>query len=135
MTNSENLLAQFESLELSAPDFHHTDHIKVAYSMLEKYDFIDASVRYASTIRAMAESVGVPEKYNVTITLAFMSLVAERMAHSSYVDTDTFLASNSDLLDKDVLKIWYSPERINSALARSQLLLPDKGVGDSPIHK
>lgn len=45
MTNSEDLLAQFEGLEISAPDFHHADHVKVAYGMLGKYDFIDAAAR------------------------------------------------------------------------------------------
>ena len=83
MTYSENLLTQFERLEISAPDFHHIDHINVAYKMLEKYDFVDAPGRYASTIRTMAEQVGVPEKYNATITFAFMSLVAERKSHAN----------------------------------------------------
>lgn len=127
MANSKKLLEQFEGLEISAPDFHHMDHIKVAYSMLEKYDFIDALVRYASTIRAMAESVGVPEKYNVTITFAFMSLVAERMVNSNFDNVDAFLASNQDLFDKNIVTARYSPERLTSVIARNQFLLPDRG--------
>lgn len=120
-----NLLAQFEEFEISAPDFHHVDHIRVAYEMLSRYDFVDATARYASTIRTMAERVGVPEKYNTTITFAFMSLVAERKAQSMHVDLESFLTANPDLMKKDVLHGWYSTERLTSATARSQFLLPD----------
>jgi|APSaa5957512535_1039671.scaffolds.fasta_scaffold95670_3 hypothetical protein len=125
--DSSNLLTQFETLKISASDFHHNDHIEVAYEMLNKYEFVDATSRYASGIRAMAEKVGVPEKYNTTITLAFMSLVAERKSQPNHTDLKSFLVANVDLLDKDVLKHWYSSERLTSSAARSQFLLPDKG--------
>ena len=66
-----------------------------------------------------------PRKFNATITLAFMSLIAERMATTQYVDYDDFITSNPDLLSKDVLEQWYSPERLSSILARSIFLMPD----------
>ncbi len=126
MNNSAQLLEQFEARQISAPDFHHKDHILVAFEMLKKYDFVDACNRYACTIRAMAESVGVPEKYNATITIAFMSLIAERKSLFDRDDLDGFIASNPDLLDKSVLKTWYTQERLTSAMARGQFLLPDR---------
>lgn len=126
MLNAENLLQSFEALEIPAPDFYHIDHVKVAYSMLNRYEFMDAVTRYASTIRTMAESVGAPEKYNLTITVAFMSVIAERMASTRYHNADEFLDSNPDLLNGDMLSRWYSSERINSPLARGQFVLPDK---------
>jgi len=133
MSSAANgLLARFEQLEINAPNFHHCDHIEVAYDMLNKYDFVEACTRYASTIRAMAERVGVPEKYNTTITLAFMSLVAERKGQLDPDGLASFLASNPDLLDKNVLKRWYSEERLTSATARRQFLLPDKAQGGKP---
>ena len=129
MTGSaRDFLVQFENLELSAPDFRHRDHLFVAYEMLGKYEFVDACARYARTIRTMAENVGVPEKYNVTITFAFMSLVAERKALPNHTDFETFLVANSDLLEKDVLKAWYSTDRLTSATARDRFLLPDKAA-------
>lgn len=74
----------------------------------------------------MAEHVGVAEKYNATITFAFMSLIAERKSLSPSDDFESFLESNPDLLDKSVLRRWYSEKRLFSALARKQFLLPDK---------
>jgi len=129
--NSEDnsLLGRFERHEIEPGSFRHSDHVQVAYDMLARYNFVDACARYASTIRAMAESVGVPEKYNTTITIAFMSLIAERRSQSDSNDLDSFLASNPDVLEKDVLKGWYSEERLGSSLAREQFLLPDKTYG------
>ena len=124
-TSACEVLDQFERLEIDAPDFRHADHVRVAYEMLGKYEFFDACSRYARTILAMATGVGVPEKFNATITFAFMSLIAERRASSSATDVDAFLAENPDLLDKDLLDRWYSKERLASPLARSHFLLPD----------
>lgn len=127
MNAKPSLLREFEALELSAPDFHHESHIRVAFEMLEAYDFVDACARYAKTIQAMAQKVGVPEKFNATITFAYMSLVAERKADFSQAGADAFIASNPDLLDKSLLHHWYSEERLTSAAARNQFLLPDLG--------
>ena len=130
MSDAANtLMERFEQRRIDAPNFRHQDHIQVAYEMLEKYDFVDACARYASTIRAMAESVGVPEKYNATITFAFMSLIAERKTETVSGNLDTFLVANPDLLDKNILKRWYTDERLTSTAARGQFLLPDKVAG------
>ncbi|MEM8499702.1 MAG: hypothetical protein AAF542_16890 [Pseudomonadota bacterium] len=127
MSECQSLLQQFEALKISTPDFHHEEHVRVAFEMLNSYDFVEACSRYANTIQAMAQSAGAPEKYNTTITFAFMSLVAERKANSDHTDVDSFLANNPHLLDRSLLDGWYSKERLTSATARGQFLLPDMG--------
>ena len=124
-----SLIQRFEALEISAPDFHHEDHVRVAYEMLDTYDFVDACSRYANTIQAMANGVGVPEKFNVTITFAFMSLVAERKAVFEGVGLEAFLKANPDLLDRKVLQAWYTDERLASPDARNSFPLPDRKGG------
>ena len=123
------LLGRFERRDIKPGAFAHRDHLQVAYEMLDRYDFADACQRYAKTIRKMAEAAGAPEKYNTTITFAFMSLMAERKFRSNGTDWETFLSANPDLLEKDVLKGWYSKERLSSKLAREQFLLPDQVDG------
>ena len=120
------LLDRFESLEIPPEEFHHNDHVYVAFAMLNKYDFVSACTNYAQTIRSMAEGVGVPEKFNATITFAFMSVIAERKARSPTADLDAFLGDNVDLLSAGVLSEWYSKDRLTSEVARSQFLLPDR---------
>ncbi|MEL7024565.1 MAG: hypothetical protein AAGL69_12540 [Pseudomonadota bacterium] len=121
-----DLLNRFESLEIAPGDFHHDDHVYVAFAMLEKYDYVTACTNYAKTIRKMAESVGVPEKFNATITFAFVSLIAERLTRTEGSGLTEFLEQNPDLLDASVLSQWYSKDRLTSATARRQFLLPDR---------
>ena len=119
---------EFEQLEMDTPTFGHREHVGIAYEMLGIYDFVTACNRYASTIKRMAEQHGAPEKFNTTITFAFMSLIGERKAQMEGQDFEQFLAANTDLLDKDILMNWYSKDRLTSKKAREQFLLPDKAA-------
>lgn len=110
---------------LQPNDFSHLDHIGVAYEALLKHEFFEAVCIIADGIREMALRTNAPEKFNATITLAFMSLIAERMKTRSYRDVDDFILRNADLADKSVLSSWYSSDRLTSQLARSIPLLPD----------
>ncbi len=115
----------FEAHEIDNTTFHHADHIRVAFDLLRKYDFIDAASIYAKGIRTLATKAGAPKKFNLTITYAFMSLIAERMDSNPNATFDTFVAGNSDLMSKDVLMKWYDRERLNADKARSIFLLPN----------
>ena len=115
---------RFERQEIAAEDFGHREHVQAAYELLHKYDFIEATVKYAETIKSMATAAGAPEKFNVTITVAFMGLIAEKMEADGDVDFDTFYSTNPDL-SGNALAPWYSAERISSKLSRKIFLMPD----------
>jgi len=117
----------FEAREIDNTMFRHEQHVRVAYHMLRRYDFTDAATRYAQGIRELAAAAGAPEKFNVTITFAFMSLIAERMADTAATDYDAFLKNNPDLLSKECLSSFYSKARLASDTARVMFLLPDIG--------
>ena len=124
-TDYAELTRSFEARDLDASAFRHVDHVGVAYEMLRNYDFLDATIKYAGSIHEIATKAGVPRKFNATITLAFLSLIAERMNTTQHVGYDDFISRNPDLLSKDVLAHWYSPERLQSDLARQVFLMPD----------
>jgi hypothetical protein len=119
-----DLLEQFESLEINPEEFGHRQHVQVAYEMLHKYSYLDTCTRYANNINTIATNAGAPEKFNVTITLAFLSLIAERVNRSTKKDFQEFLVENQDLLSKNVLGKWYSSEQLESEFARTHFLLP-----------
>ncbi len=119
------LTRSFEERDIDARAFRHGDHVGVAYEMLRNYDFVEATARYAANIKSIAAKAGVPDKFNATITIAFLSLIAERMGSAEHADYDDFISRNPDLLSKDVLEKWYSPERLGSDLARAVFLMPD----------
>lgn len=119
------LLDGFERRDIDVAAFDHRAHVGVAYEMLRKYDFLEASTKYAACIDAIATAAGAAQKFNTTITLAFLSLIAERMQVSSHDDFAGFIEENEDLLASDVLSRWYSKERLASDMARRVFLLPD----------
>ncbi len=124
-TPSAELARAFEAGELAPEAFKHADHVAVAYEMLSAYEFLDACSRYAASIKVLAERAGAPEKYNATITLAFLSLIAERIALGRHAGCEEFMAQNGDLTSRDVLLQWYSPQRLTCDTARAVFLLPD----------
>ncbi|MGR3711929.1 MAG: hypothetical protein ACU0A6_02265 [Shimia sp.] len=126
MTGSLNvaeILKGFEELTIDASCFHHREHVKVAFALLRAYDFIDASAKYAKGIRAIAERAGAHDKFNLTITYAFMSLIAERM-EGFEGDFEAFATSYPEVMDKAVLSGVYQSDRLSSDLAKRVFLMP-----------
>ena len=115
----------FEAGTVDAATFHHVEHVRVAFDLLHKYDFIDGAAIYARGLRTIASKAGVPQKFNLTITYAFMSLIAERLAQAPGGTFAQFVDANSDLMSKDVLARWYKTDRLLTETARSVFLLPD----------
>ena len=111
---------------LAPEEFSHRDHLVVAVQALSRHDFEEAHALVADGIRALTVRAGVPEKFNATITFAFMSAGAERMADYTDFDAERFLAAHPELLERDFLASRYSPERLASPLARRLPLLPDR---------
>ncbi len=122
-----DLTCAFEAQEIDVAVFHHAEHVRVAFDLLRKYEFIDAAATYAKGIRTLAENAGAADKFNLTITYAFMSLIAERMATAPACGFDDFVTLNPDLMSKEILGQWYTADRLHSQTARSVFLLPKAG--------
>ena len=118
-------LEAFDAAEIDPAAFSHRDHLAVAFEALRRDEFFAASARVAHGLQRLVAKAGVPEKYSATITLAFMSLVAERMQEGQ--DIDAFLDANPDLLN-GALKRLYSRERLADPRSRAIGLLPDLGA-------
>jgi hypothetical protein len=110
---------------IAARDFPHREHVRMAHALLCRYEFAAGALRYADALRAMAAAAGHPEAFNLTVTVAFLAVIGERLAGQETRDFAQFVAANPDLLDKRVLERWYRPERLASSVARRQFLMPD----------
>jgi len=119
------LAKSFSAQTIDPGQFRHIDHMGVAYELFRGKDFVHVSRLYSDSIRGIALKAGVAEKFNMTMTVAFLSLIAERMHTTPHNDFADFVAKNPDLKSKNVLDHWYSPERLQSNLAREVFLLPD----------
>lgn len=114
--------------QLTPDEFDHKDHVGVAYEALRRHDFFHAVAEVATGIQRLTEKAGAPEKFNATITSAFMSLIAERMETGDYKDAQDFIDHNPDLMRGSAIAHWYSKARLHSPLARTIVLLPDQAA-------
>jgi hypothetical protein len=122
MSDTDAALARFARGDCDARDFPHREHVRMAFEMLRRHSFPETVLHYSRALRRMAARAGRPEAYHETITVAFLSLVAERMDDTE--DFGRFACRSPDLFDKGVLARWYRPERLASDCARRVFVLP-----------
>jgi hypothetical protein len=124
MTDTSDL-ARFIRGEVDPRAFPHSEHVRMAFEMLRRHDFVETAFHYSAALRAMTAKIGKPEVFHQTTTIAFLALVAERLQGGGELDFTEFAAANPDLMVKSVLRRWYSPERLASDAARATFVLPD----------
>jgi hypothetical protein len=117
-------LERFLRGEVDATAFPHREHLRMAFLTLQRYDFAESVLHYSRALRAMTTRAGKPEAFHQTVTIAFLSLIAERLEGGRWDDFAAFAGDNPDLLDKGAVGRWYRPERLASERARRIFLLP-----------
>lgn len=118
-------LSALEDGSLDPKSFSHKDHLGVAFEALRQSEFFEASHRVARGLQQVTQKAGVPEKFNATITHAFMSVIAERCATAAFEDAQAFIESNADLLESSYVNSLFSKELLATELARTVALRPD----------
>jgi hypothetical protein len=118
-------LDRFVRAEIELAAFPHREHVRMAFEMLRRHDFAESVWLYSRALRALTARAGRPQAFHQTITVAFLSVIAERMEQGAPPDFVAFESANSDLFAKSVLTRWYRPERLASEVARRTFLLPE----------
>jgi hypothetical protein len=126
--DDDALFAAFATATLPKADFHHREHLRVAFIFLARHgDFGEGAVAFRAALRRFAETHGITRVLHETLTWAYLALVHERMASGRFADSRAFLAAWPDLLDHkggalarcyDVAAITASPA------ARAMFVLP-----------
>jgi hypothetical protein len=117
----------FESCRLPAAQFHHADHIRLAWIYLGRMSEQEAAARIEQSIRRFAAHNGVSEKYHHTITLAWMRLVAAaRCASYEAVTFAEFSCEHPELFEVNALSHYYSGARLASDEAKLGWMEPDR---------
>jgi hypothetical protein len=91
---------------------------------LKSGDFVSALVRLREAIRRYAGSLGKPQRYHETITVAYVALIQERMAEHDDGDWAAFAKNNPELFTPDLLQRIYPASQLDSDLARRIFVLP-----------
>ncbi len=127
MMDEEFLLA-FETCVLPPANFHHVDHVRLAWIYLRRWPALEALGRFCTGLQRFALSLGKPGLYHETITWAHLFLIRERMERHDAASFSEFAATNPDLLTwtPSVLDRYYQKHTLDSDLARRVFLLPDR---------
>jgi hypothetical protein len=112
-------VATFESYNLPATEFHHADHVRLAWIYLREFGEAEAAERILVGIQRFSSHNGSPGKFHVTRTLAWMALVAEsRRATPEISGFSEFAAAHPHLFDAQRLLNFYSLSHLESEAAR-----------------
>jgi hypothetical protein len=123
------LFERFVDTSLPADQFHHQQHVHVAWLFVTKYGMPDALAEFTAAIKRFADAKGATGLYHETITWAFLLLIADRQARKPADTWDAFERENQDLLTwkPSILERYYSKELLSSELAKRAFLMPDLG--------
>ena len=126
-----SLLDAFVDTTLPAEEFHHHQHVEVAWRFVRNYGMPAALGEFTTAIKRFADAKGATGLYHETITWAFLLLIAERQARCGAASWDAFAAANPDLLvwKPSILEQYYSSDTLKSDLARTVFVFPDRTLG------
>lgn len=123
----DDFLRALDTGTLPLAEFHHSAHVRGAYLYLTRFEFTDALGAMRRAVKSIARRNGKEGLYHETITVAFMTLINERIAaDAAAIDWPAFAARHPDLFAGNPLQALYSRERLMSPLARRIFLLPDR---------
>src|SRR5262245_23041327 len=132
MTDDEFVTA-FEACTLRSEEFHHADHVRIAFIYLCRFPILQALQRFSESLMKFATTKGKPDLYHETITWAFLFLIRERAARYRQLNRrqptwPEFARDNPDLLSwkGNILKRYYTEEILSSELARRMFVFPDR---------
>ena len=130
MHNDETFLTEFEACRWPADQWHHREHVKLAYLYLCRYSFDEALVQLREGIAAHNDSHAVPNTltsgYHETMTAAWLHLV--KFVIDEYglaANADAFYETHPELSQPKTLRLFYSQGRMMSAAAKATFVEPD----------
>jgi hypothetical protein len=122
------LLERFVDSTLPANQFHHEQHVQVAWEFVRRHGMPAALGEFTAAIKRFADAKGATGLYHETITWAFLLIIAERQARTNVDTWVQFAAENPDLLcwKPSILERYYSSEVLKSDVAKQVFVFPDK---------
>jgi hypothetical protein len=119
-------LAAFLDSSMPASGFDHLGHLRAGWILLQRRAPAAAIEECCDGIARLAARLGVPGKYNRTLSEALMLLMAAGGA--ARLPFETFLRDNRELVAdaRGCLARHYSDERLTSDEARLGFVTPDR---------
>lgn len=124
------LLSAFEMQAIALGDWNHRAHVRVAYLYLRRHEFEAALTRMRDGIQALNRVLGVEDGlesgYHETLTHAFMRIILTTIeTHGAGGSSDDFCEQQPQLMQRKILRLFYSRGRIISWEAKRAFVEPD----------
>ena len=110
-------------------EWNHRAHVRIGYLHICRHPFSRALELVRSRIQRLNAIHGTPEAidrgYHETMTRAFMQLIAASAVEMRDADSQAFCDAHPELLDRRVLRKYYTRERILTLKAKAEFVTPD----------
>ncbi len=127
--DDDALWESFGRHALSAAEWTHDAHLRVAYLHVTRYGLDEAHLRMRAGIIRMNERHGLTESvergYFETLTRVWLVLVLDASRRSRVGDSTALLSACPELSDRKLPLKYYSAEVLRSAKARAIFVEPD----------
>ena len=143
--SDEEFLRQFENCTLPYVHWTHRAHLRVAYCYVTRYGLTEAISKVTAGIRAYNRSQNIVDTptsgYHETMTVAWLHIVAAMLGEygatgavipgslpllaAGAPPSQEFLAAQTQLTEKKLLRLFYSRERFSSPEAKYHFVPPD----------
>ncbi|MGW3043550.1 hypothetical protein ACWC9T_26680 [Kitasatospora sp. NPDC001159] len=106
-----------------AERFGHRQHVRLTWLAVRRHGATAALDLVCEGIRRTATRAGTPQKFHVTMTRAWVELVAHHAEGAA--DFEEFAARHPELLDQRLLDRHYRPGTLADERARTAWVEPD----------
>ena len=130
MMDDEIFLRRFEDGAISLADWHHREHVRVAYLYLLRWPYDVALDRMRAGLHKLNAAQQVPESltrgYHETLTCGWLRLVHCALCEYGPDGTsEAFFEQHTQLQARRALLFFYSRDRLMSAEAKARFVEPD----------
>lgn len=126
--SAAELEAEFDvlfSLVDTSAGFGHRQHVHVTWLAVREHGPAHATDLIRHGIQKLARYANAPQKYHETVSRAWVTVVAARVAEDREPDFDAFIERNPELLDKRLLMRFYRSTTLASQGAKRGWVEPD----------
>lgn len=117
----------FESYKLKPGMFSHEAHLRLAYIHIKKYGRSQAEINMCAQIKGYAESLGVFDKFNKTVTIAAVKVMDHFMNKAKSKSFPDLMKEYPRLLTnfRDLLSQHYGFNVFADKRAKQEYIEPD----------
>ncbi|MBS0373638.1 MAG: hypothetical protein JSR73_03605 [Proteobacteria bacterium] len=120
-----DFLSRLEDGTLAPSEFSHRGHLRAGFLYLRQHDFPGACVAMKRSIQAFAARLGKAGLYHETMTIAYLALMAERLAEEpAGLGFEAFLERYPELTSVEYFRRYYPAGELDSPEARVTFVLP-----------